>query len=442
MAFTQLQFTKDWKNPTDFPTYEPNEAQVRADIQQLYDEIRDYINEVFLPELGLEFSDYLSLDGGTMAGDLSFPQQYGINLFTQSLVWKSGKITVLGPPVPGAVERPLSNIRLADPTSDEHAATKKYVDDAIDAVPLADYLPLSGGDMIGDIEMGTHGISFGGDIVKLEFDTEEDQLKVTTGGFLDRLMVGTPSGDNDATTKHYVDTNFLKLSGGTMTGDINMGGEELFLGDTVGMYESNESALTLDGDNHGPVLVKNVHTPTADNDAANKGYVDDTVEEALRDYTKTDDLADVATSGSYNDLEDKPTIPTVNNAILTIKQGGAIKGTFSANASADAVIDLDAGGGGGTGDHTQLSNRDAANQHPMSAITGLAAALSDMEDDIDNKANRSDLASVATSGDYDDLLNKPAIPSLTGYATEAYVDSAVAAAIGNVDSLIGSGVIT
>ncbi|MCQ2075987.1 MAG: hypothetical protein MJZ20_02990, partial [Bacteroidaceae bacterium] len=29
------------------------------------------------------------------------------------------------------------------------------------------------------------------------------------------------------------------------------------------------------------------------------------------------------------------------------------------------------GGGGGTSDHTQLANRDAANQHPMSAITGL-----------------------------------------------------------------------
>ena len=32
-------------------------------------------------------------------------------------------------------------------------------------------------------------------------------------------------------------------------------------------------------------------------------------------------------------------------------------------------------GGGGTGDHTKLQNRDAADQHPMSAITGLASAL-------------------------------------------------------------------
>ena len=55
-------------------------------------------------------------------------------------------------------------------------------------------------------------------------------------------------------------------------------------------------------------------------------------------------LAKVATSGSYNDLSNKPTIPTVNNATLTITQGGTTKGTFTANASSDVTIDLDAGG--------------------------------------------------------------------------------------------------
>lgn len=56
-------------------------------------------------------------------------------------------------------------------------------------------------------------------------------------------------------------------------------------------------------------------------------------------------LATVATSGSYNDLSNKPTIPTVNNATLTITQGGTTKGTFTANASSNVTIDLDAGGG-------------------------------------------------------------------------------------------------
>ena len=37
------------------------------------------------------------------------------------------------------------------------------------------------------------------------------------------------------------------------------------------------------------------------------------------------------------------------------------------------------GGGDGTSDHSKLSNRDAANQHPMSAITGLEKALEDKQ---------------------------------------------------------------
>lgn len=60
------------------------------------------------------------------------------------------------------------------------------------------------------------------------------------------------------------------------------------------------------------------------------------------------DLKTVAFSGSYNDLTDKPSIPTVNNATLTIKQGGTTKGTFTANANTDVEIDLDEGGGGST----------------------------------------------------------------------------------------------
>lgn len=51
-------------------------------------------------------------------------------------------------------------------------------------------------------------------------------------------------------------------------------------------------------------------------------------------------LATVATTGSYNDLSNKPTIPTVNNATLTIKRNGTSVGTFTANASTDKAIDI------------------------------------------------------------------------------------------------------
>ena len=36
---------------------------------------------------------------------------------------------------------------------------------------------------------------------------------------------------------------------------------------------------------------------------------------------------------------------------------------------------IEAGGGGGTNDHTKLLNRDADDQHPIKAITGLQSKL-------------------------------------------------------------------
>lgn len=48
----------------------------------------------------------------------------------------------------------------------------------------------------------------------------------------------------------------------------------------------------------------------------------------------------VATSGSYNDLSNKPTIPTVNNATLTIQRNNTNIGTFTANASSNKTINI------------------------------------------------------------------------------------------------------
>jgi len=51
-------------------------------------------------------------------------------------------------------------------------------------------------------------------------------------------------------------------------------------------------------------------------------------------------LATVATSGSYNDLSNKPTIPTVNNATLKIQKNGTDVKTFTANASSDVTCNI------------------------------------------------------------------------------------------------------
>ena len=61
---------------------------------------------------------------------------------------------------------------------------------------------------------------------------------------------------------------------------------------------------------------------------------------SLSELATTSDLAKVATSGSYNDLTNKPTIPTVNNGKLTIQKNGASVGTFTANQSSASTINI------------------------------------------------------------------------------------------------------
>lgn len=51
MAFDKLQFTKNWNNPDDFPTVELSEEKVRADMQLLHDEVKNYLNDTLIPAI-------------------------------------------------------------------------------------------------------------------------------------------------------------------------------------------------------------------------------------------------------------------------------------------------------------------------------------------------------------------------------------------------------
>lgn len=87
--------------------------------------------------------------------------------------------------------------------------------------------------------------------------------------------------------------------------------------------------------------------------AGNKGKANADAISAIQ--TTLSGLATVATTGDYEDLTNKPNIPTVNNATVTFTQGGTTKGSITLNQAADATIALDAGGGGGGG-HTILDD--------------------------------------------------------------------------------------
>lgn len=124
------------------------------------------------------------------------------------------------------------------------------------------------------------------------------------------------------------------------------------------------------------------------------GYLTSVPAQTWENITGKPTFATVATSGSYNDLTNKPTIPsayTLPTASSTVL--GGVKIGSGINISSGAISATYLSVGAAAASHT----------HTASQVTGLAT--------------------VATSGSYNDLTNKPSIPSLSGYATQSWVTS-------------------
>lgn len=155
---------------------------IRGQINNINDELTKIKNgDIVLP--------YLPLAGGTMTG--------AINMGGQSLT------------------------NLATPSANTDAATKKYVDDAISGgitPPTGDYLPLTGGQMSGNIDMNNNRIT----------------------------SIGAPTANDDAVNKQYVDTktnNYLPLAGGTMSGILNMNSNDIQLNANIHIYTNGEDVV-------------------------------------------------------------------------------------------------------------------------------------------------------------------------------------------------------
>jgi len=103
-------------------------------------------------------------------------------------------------------------------------------------------------------------------------------------------------------------------------------------------------------------------------------------------------LANVATSGDYDDLENKPTIPAAQ-----------IQSDWSQsdNTKADFIKNKPTLGTAAAKDSTNAITQNSTDLIESGAVhTGLAG-----------KADKTALATVATSGSYNDLSNKPTIPA-------------------------------
>lgn len=128
--------------------------------------------------------------------------------------------------------------------------------------------------------------------------------------------------------------------------------------------------------------------------------------------TTVSGLATVATTGDYDDLLDKPIIPTVNNATLTIQKNSTTVQTFTANASSDVTANI-------TVPTTVAELSDASNYATTASLATVATtgAYSDL-------SGAPTLATVATSGSYNDLSSKPNIPdSLSGLTGDVNISS-------------------
>lgn len=146
-------------------------------------------------------------------------------------------------------------------------------------------------------------------------------------------------------------------------------------------------------------------------------------------------------SGSYNDLTNKPTIPTVNNATLTIQKNGTTVNTFTANASSNVTAnitvptqtsDLTNNSGYITASNVQeklnfasvttSSNEDIVSDAYMDGSSNTAYIDTNSIKYNDNQGNYTDLKNVIDGKqnvitstnklDYSLLSNTPTIPTV------------------------------
>lgn len=110
---------------------------------------------------------------------------------------------------------------------------------------------------------------------------------------------------------------------------------------------------------------------------------------------------------TVNQLSVSANIITPNNGTLTIQKNGANVATFGADSNNNVIANISV--------PTKLSElTDNLGSNP----THTHSQYLTQHQDISGKADKSELATVATSGSYNDLLNKPTIPTTLSSFTD------------------------
>lgn len=239
--------------------------------------------------------DYVKKAGDTMTGNLTM----GLN----QIVMDTGHIaagnnTLLFEGYPEIDVDGAKISMVADPVEATDAANKEYVDNAVAGVkPTGDYLPLTGGTMSGDINMGVNNsVRFGSANYALYQNKGTGHLVLTGNSNTDIVEmnnigtvqfgnettiqnVKTPTNNGDAAPKSYVDgqiavakndvqeqmQGYLPLTGGRLSGNLFMGtGSQINFEEGAHLAYATDFGFGVQTDGGSVGIVSNniVHTDT------------------------------------------------------------------------------------------------------------------------------------------------------------------------------------
>ena len=301
--------------------------------------------------------DYVKKAGDTMTGNLTM----GLNqivMDTGHIVGGNNTLLFEGYPLIDVDGAKISMV--ADPVEAMDAANKEYVDNAVAGVkPTGDYLPLTGGTMSGDINMGVNNsVRFGAANYALYQNEDTGHLVLTGNSNTDIVEmnnigtvqfgnqttiqnVKTPTNNGDAAPKSYVDgqisiakndvyeqiQNYLPLTGGTLTGAVRFGTTA-----SIGELVDFGLVAKMDSGNLGIVTQSIIHT----NDSTSTAGVTYTLTNVDSDihYTCAGNHVKQMNIGSFETVK-------VSSSLLVAEDP-----TQNMQVATKQYVDQHAGGGG------------------------------------------------------------------------------------------------
>ena len=342
------------KNTSDIASLTNRVTTNETSINNINTEITNIKQDITTVE-----GDYVKKAGDTMTGNLTM----GLNqivMDTGHIVGGNNTLLFEGYPLIDVDGAKISMV--ANPAEAMDAANKEYVDNAVAGVkPTGDYLPLTGGTMSGDINMGVNNsVRFGAANYALYQNEGTGHLVLTGNSNTDIVEmnnigtlqfgnkttirnVKTPTNNGDAAPKSYVDGqisiakndvyeqihNYLPLTGGTLTGAVRFGTTA-----SIGELVDFGLVAKMDSGNLGIVTQSIIHT----NDSTSTDGVTYTLANLNSDihYTCAGNGVKQMNIGSFETVK-------VSSSLLVAEDP-----TQNMQVATKQYVDQHAGGGGET----------------------------------------------------------------------------------------------